>query len=68
MTQKTDGKKQKMSFSHTRRFKVIKKQAQGAADAESWALTVISKKKKTYIGTNLVQNGIEQQNTKELKR
>lgn len=25
-------------------------------------------KKKTYIGTNLVQNGIEQQNTKELKR
>lgn len=24
MTQKTDGKKQKMSFSHTRRFKVIK--------------------------------------------
>lgn len=25
MTQKTDGKKQKMSFSHTRRFKVIKK-------------------------------------------
>lgn len=67
MTQKTDGKKQKMSFSHTRRFKVIKKQAQGAADAESWALTVISKKK-TYIGTNLVQNRIEQQNTKELKR
>lgn len=47
MTQKTDGKKQKMSFSHTRRFKVIKKQAQGAADAESWALTVISKKRHT---------------------
>lgn len=50
MTQKTDGKKQKMSFSHTRRFKVIKKQAQGAADAESWALTVISKKKRHTLG------------------